>query len=310
MRGGHVKSVVKSIPVHMDGIDEVEVLVIDDGSSDDTAEEAAEGGAKVIRHIQNKGLGCAFQTAMNYAAESGADIMVNMDGDGQFSAGDMDGIIAPIINGQADMVTASRFIEKKRKPDMPTIKYWGNVGMSMFVSHLCRKKYHDVSCGFRAYSRETILRSNFHGKYTYTQEAFIFYTSQNLKIVEVPVDVKYFPDRESRIAGNLFHYAQKTSGIILSLYRDYYPMRLFGNMAAFFLAAGVFFGGIFFWHFLTTGMFRGYLFAGLICAFSLLLALAFLCVGLCLQGNVRLRENQNRILHLLKKAGWHGAKMD
>lgn len=296
-----IEKVIKSIPKKIKGIDVIEILVVDDGSEDETDSLARNAGATVIKHTQNQGVGCAFQTAMAYASEHNVDIMVNMDGDGQFDPTDIEKLIQPILNKEADVVTASRFIDSNMIPDMPKVKLWGNIGMASIISHLCKHKYYDVSCGFRAYSKDTILRSNFHGKFTYTQEAFIFYTSQNLKIMEVPVPVRYFKDRKSRVAGNLFRYSKKTMGIILSLYRDYFPMRMMGSIAGFFLILTLIFGTIFFGHYLITGFFRDFLFAGLTAAFTFLTALAFLCCGISLQGAVRIQENQNRILYLLKK---------
>lgn len=279
----------------------LEILVVDDGSTDKTGEEAAKAGATVISHTGNKGLGIAFQTALNYAARCQADIMVNMDGDGQFDPADIKRLITPIIRNECDVAMGSRFIDKKPIMNMPKIKYWGNIGMAGIISHLCRNKFYDVSCGFRAYSKETILRSNFHGKYTYTQEAFIFYSTQNLKIQEIPVTVRYFTDRKSRVAGNLFKYGKKTMGIILSLYRDYYPMRLFSTIAVLLLLVAIGFGLPFVMHFMETGYFRDYLFAGFISAFTLALSIVFEAIGIIMQGSTRIQENQNRILYYMKK---------
>lgn len=297
----NIEKVIKSINNQIKGIDVIEILVVDDGSEDETDSLARNAGATVIKHIQNKGVGCAFQTAIAYASEHNVDVMVNMDGDGQFNSNDIERLIQPILEKKADVVTASRFIDSNMIPDMPKAKLWGNKRMASIISHLCKHKYYDVSCGFRAYSKETILKSNFHGKFTYTQEAFIFFTSQNLKIIEVPVPVQYFKDRKSRVAGNLFKYSRKTMGIILSLYRDYFPMRMMGSIAGFFLILTLLFGVIFFGHYMMTGFFRDYLFAGLTAAFTFLTALAFLCCGISMQGSVRIQENQNRILYLIKK---------
>lgn len=280
----------------------IEVLVVDDGSTDSTVDEAIAAGATVVSHTGNKGLGIAFQTAMDYAANSGADIMVNMDGDGQFNPAEIPTLIAPIVNKEADVVMGSRFKGKDTKPEnMPGIKYWGNKRMSNIISKLCRDKFYDVSCGFRAYSRETILKSNFHGKYTYTQEAFIFYSTQNLKIVEVPISVRYFTDRKSRIAGSIFKYAKKTSGIIISLYSDYFPLRLYGGIAVFFLLLAIGLGIPFFYHFLQTGYFRERLAFGLTSAFCVMISSLSGAIGVILQGTTRMQENQNRILYQLKK---------
>ena len=118
---------------------------------------------------------------------------------------------------------------------MPPIKRWGNDRMTNLISRLCRRKFTDVSCGFRAYSRETLLKINFHGRYTYTQESFISFCFDGLAIREVPIDVTYFPERKSRVAGSIPKYLKKTSGIIVGLMRDYYPMRFFGSIGGVFL---------------------------------------------------------------------------
>lgn len=280
----------------------IEVLVVDDGSTDATVQEAQAAGAVVVSHTGNKGLGIAFQTAMDYAVGCGADIMVNMDGDGQFDPAEIPVLITPIVKKEADVVMGSRFKGNNKKPEnMPVIKYWGNKRMSDIISKLCRDKFYDVSCGFRAYSRETILKSNFHGKYTYTQEAFIFYSTQNLKIAEVPISVRYFTDRKSRIAGSIFKYAKKTSGIIISLYSDYFPLRLYGGIAVFFFLLAIGLGIPFFYHFLQTGYFRERLAFGLTSAFCIAISCLSGAIGVILQGTTRMQENQNRILYQLKK---------
>ena len=110
------------------------VLVVDDGSSDDTAHLAFSSGAAVIRHKQNKGLGQAFRSAVDYAIDHGYDLMVNMDGDGQFDPDDIARLIAPLVNQEADFVTASRFLRGDNIPHMPPVKRWGNARMNSLIS--------------------------------------------------------------------------------------------------------------------------------------------------------------------------------
>lgn len=296
-----IQKVVGNIPKTFEGIDRVQVLVVDDGSADDTARLALEMGAAVIRHKVNKGLGQTFRDAVEYAVTHGYDLMVNMDGDGQFNSENIARLIAPILNNEADFVTGSRFMTHEKIPNMPAVKRWGNDRMTNLISRLCRRKFTDVSCGFRAYSRDTLLRINFHGRYTYTQESFISFCFDGLAIREVPVEVTYFPGRKSRVAGSILKYLKKTSGIIVGLMRDYYPMRFFGSIGGVFLIPALAFGLMFLIHYLKVGYFSGYLFAGLISAFCLLISVLMFSFGVAMESMVRINRNENRILYELRR---------
>ncbi len=296
-----IQEVLRSIPRSYEGVDFVRLLVVDDGSKDETTRLANEAGATVIRHKQNKGLGYAFRSAVDFAIEHGYDIMVNMDGDGQFDSNDIARLIQPILNNEADFVTASRFLNQKEIEHMPPIKKWGNARMNQLVSTLCGQKFSDVSCGFRAYSRETLLKINFHGRFTYTQESFISFHFENLAMREVAIDVTYFPERKSRIAGSITKYLKKTSGIIVGLMRDYYPMKFFGFIGGLFLIPAIIFGLMFLIHYLTVGYFSGYIFAGLICAFCTLVSVLMFSFGVAMESMVRINRNENRILYHVRK---------
>lgn len=296
-----IGQVLRDIPVAIPGVTKISKLVIDDGSSDQSGSVATANGAIVKRHVTNRGVGEAFKTALAYAVSNGIDLMVNIDADGQFAPVDIAKVVEPIIAGEADFVTASRFIDASVMPDMPKVKHWGNKRMSDLISLLSGRRFYDVSCGFRAYSREAMLNLNLHGKFTYTQETFLDLSIKNLAIKEVPVHVRYFPGRQSRVAGNLFHYAYKTSKIILRCYRDYFPLRFFWSIAAFFCLLAAAFGALFWGHFFMTGRFSGQLWAGFVSGFLLMAGLVFLVTGVVADMFDRMRSNQEKILYLLKK---------
>ena len=296
-----IQQVLRSIPTSYEGIDFVRLLVVDDGCWDDPARLAHEAGATVIRHKQNKGLGQAFRSAVDFAIDHGYDIMVNMDGDGQFDSNDIARLIAPILNNEADFVTASRFKNQQKIEHMPPIKKWGNAQMNRLVSALCGQRFSDVSCGFRAYSRETLLKINFHGRFTYTQESFISFHFNNIAMAEVPINVTYFPERKSRIAGSIMKYLKKTLGIIVGLMRDYYPLRFFGFIGGLFMVPAVVFGLMFLIHYIRVGYFSGYIFAGLICAFCTLVSVLMFSFGIAMESMVRINRNENRILYHVRK---------
>lgn len=296
-----IAEVVANVPRRMAGIGTVTVLVVDDGSADATARLAAEAGAVVARHGVNRGVGAAFNTAVEYALEHRFDLMVNIDGDNQFNPRDIPQLAAPILAGEADMTTASRFIDPALVPDMPPAKLYGNKLMSGFISALVGTRFYDVSCGFRCYSRESLLQLNLHGAFTYTQETFIDLSVKRLRIKEVPVKVVYFAERRSRVAGNLFKYAAKTSNIILRSYRDYYPLRFFWSLALVFALPALALGWVFFSHYFATGLFTGSLYAGFSAAFLFMMATVFFVLGIVADMLVRLRVNQGKILYRLKK---------
>ncbi len=223
-----IAATVRKIPRTIFGIDEVFVQIIDDGSKDKTVEKAREAGADFIySNGINRGIGITFRTAVEKALENGADIMVNMDADGQFDPNDIPKLIAPIINREADMASASRFGDKQAK-DMPKTKYYLNFIGAYIIGKFMNHKIDDLTCGFRAYSRETLLRLNLPGEFTYTQETIIDAIGKNLKISWVPIVVTYHVNRKSRVVKSIYSYVKSSSKLILKAVRDVRPMKFFG----------------------------------------------------------------------------------
>jgi glycosyltransferase involved in cell wall biosynthesis len=300
-----ITSVINRIPTHIDGINEIFVLVIDDGSKDKTVQTAMECGAKVISHRYNKGVGGAFNTGLNIALAAGADIMVNIDADGQFSPEEIPILVEPILSKEADFVIGDRFSQPdgtvKKPKEMSTIKYWGNKQMSHLISMLTNQEFNDVSCGFRAYSKEAMLHLNLTGKFTYTQETFLDLANKEILITSVPIHVKYFSQRKSRVAHNIWIYFYRTVNIILRAYRDYRPLRFFTGLGflPFIVGAGC---GLFtFVHFIRTGDITPYKFLGLLGLYLVSLAFILWIIGILADMFVRIRLYQEQILYHEKK---------
>ena len=296
-----IGQVIQSCPKSIKDISQIDTLVIDDGSDDDTSSEATKFGAKVLKHHKNFGVGKAFRTALNYAVENEYDLLVSIDGDGQFNATDIEFLVRPLIDDQIDLVIGSRFENKESVPNMPRTKMIGNKLMSYFISKLVGQTFHDVSCGFRSYNRKALFELNLHGDFTYTQETFLECAVKKMNIVEVPITVKYFKNRKSRVVKSIFKYAFSSLGIILRGYRDYFPLKFFWSIALFLFVPGFIFGAIFFGNYIINGVFTGFLFAGFISAFLLGLAIIFLVLGILADMLDRIRSNQDRILYHLKK---------
>ena len=211
------------------------VLVVDDGSTDATAERAGAAGAEVVSHRENRGLGKTFREGAEQALAMGADIIVNIDGDGQFDPVDIGKLVGPIVAGEAEMVTASRFADRKLVPKMPAVKRWGNQRVARIVERLTGQRFHDVSCGFRAFSREAMLKMNLFGSFTYTQETFLDLIFKDLRILEVPVRVKGVREfGESKIASSIPRYAIRSLQIMLRAFISYRPFTSLATVACVF----------------------------------------------------------------------------
>lgn len=249
-----IGDVIKKIPRAIGGISAVEVIVVDDGSTDETAAIARRERAMVVSHPKPMGVGAAFHTGIRTALMEGADCIVNIDADGQFNPLDIPTLLAPILVGKAGFVTATRFAKKKFMPQMPGIKLWGNRWMTRIINFVTSQNFTDVSCGFRAYTRDTALKLTLFGHFTYTQETFIDLTFKRVAMVEVPLKIR--GEREfgqSRVASNLWRYGLKSATIIFRAARDYYPLYLFGTPGVIAFAIGVVSGLFLLGHYLTTG---------------------------------------------------------
>lgn len=236
-----IAAVIEKIPRSMDGIGDVKVVVIDDGSTDGTADLARQAGAYVVNHSHNMGVGKAFASGVDAALRLGADIIVNMDSDGQFNPADIPKLIEPIIKHGYGFVTCTRFAKREFIPQMPWIKKWGNRMMCRIVNWVIwNANFTDVSCGFRAFTRDTALRLTLFGEFTYTQESFIDLAAKDIQMTEVPLRVRGVRQYgKSRVASNLWRYAFQTLPIIVRAMRDTRPLKFFGLLSLAFAAPGV-----------------------------------------------------------------------
>jgi len=219
---------IREIPREFQGIDEILIQIIDDGSKDGTAKVAREAGANiVISHETNRRLGAAFNTAVESAIDNQANIMVNIDADGQFDSGQIQEMIQPIIDGDADITIGDRF--KKGSADgIPFLKNLLNRLAAKIVGTFLNTEIHDLTCGFRGHSKEALLRLNKVTGFTYTQETIIDAIGKKLKLTWIPVSVKYFDGRQSRIVKSIWSFVNNSTKIIIKAVRDVRPMKFFG----------------------------------------------------------------------------------
>jgi len=300
-----VGRVIRAVPRTIAGIARTEVLVVDDGSTDDTVDEAARAGAHVIRHATTRGVGGAFHSALTYGLDHGADLIVTIDADGQFNPADIPALIAPVLAGQAEFSTASRFKDPTLTPEMPWSRLWGNRLMSRLVSSLTRQRFYDVSCGMRCYGRRAALQLYLLARFTYTQEVFLNLAFREVRIAEVPIRVR--GQREfgtSRVAGSLWRYGLRTAAIIVRSYRDYWPLPFFGAIATGLLACAAGLGGFFLVHYARTGMFRPHTWAGVGAGACIGLAALMLHLGLIGDMLNRHRIYLEELLYRQRESAW------
>jgi len=296
----NIQRVIANLPRSLDGIKTVQTLVVDDGSIDQTARLALASGAQVVSHGKNRGVGTAFQSAVRFSLENDADILVGIDADGQFDPAEIPALIQPIIEEQAEMVVGNRFASGK-PINMSRIKYWGNKKVAQLLGNITGQTFQDVSCGFRAYSREALLRLNIFAEFTYTHETILSLMYQGLRVMEYPITVRYFLDRKSRVAGSILHYAVQTSKIILRVLLDYRPIRVFGSFGSLCMIIGIGFELFLMTHYVLTSSFSPYKATGFIGLGFIIFGLLILVIALIADMLNRLRVNQDKLLYEIKQ---------
>jgi glycosyltransferase involved in cell wall biosynthesis len=225
------------LPRDIPGVDRVEWLIIDDGSTDATVEVArAHGVDHVVRHTTNKGLAAAFQTGLNACLQLGADIIVNTDADNQYPGAFIPELIAPILAHKADMVIADRQVHLI--PHFSRVKIALQRLGSRVVRYVSGTGVPDAPSGFRALSRETALRINVMTGYTYTLETIIQAGKRNLTVTHIPIHVNP-KTRDSRLIRSLPDYVARSMITIFKLLVMYEPLRTFTWVSLPFLLVGV-----------------------------------------------------------------------
>ncbi|WP_158372284.1 glycosyltransferase family 2 protein [Cellulosimicrobium cellulans] len=225
-------AVLESIPRAIEGVDELEILVIDDGSTDRTVEVARALGVRhVVRHSRNQGLARSFRDGVDYALAHGADVVVNTDGDNQYPQDRIPDLVRPVIDGTADIVIADRQTATIAHFS-PFKKLMQRVG-SRVVNYAADTQLPDAASGFRAYSRDALLRLNVVTEFSYTMETIIQAGHKRLRIASLPVTTNA-KTRESRLFRNIFHHMAKSASAIVRSYLMFKPYVLFAWFAAVF----------------------------------------------------------------------------
>lgn len=269
----NIRQVLSDIPKSVSGIDDIEILVIDDGSVDDSVNIAKECGVEVIEISHNKGLANAFRTGIHEALKRGADIIVNTDADNQYKASDIEKLVQPIISNEADIVVGARdiFSIKEFSPLKKILQKLGSAALRLLSS----TKVDDAPSGFRAFSKNAALKINVFDNYTYTMETLIQAGAKGLRVVSVPIGVNK-QTRKSKLVKNIFDYVFKSMKTTVRMFIVYRPFRFFAIISAIAGLAGLGLVGRFLYFYLQ-GAGNGHV-QSLICSAVLLISAVQLLV--------------------------------
>lgn len=231
---------LNDLPKHIDGIDEIEYLIINDGSQDNTVEVAKNWGVHyVVNFRQNKGLAKGFMAGLDACLSNGADIIVNTDADNQYCGEDIEKLVRPILEGKADVVIGERPIDDTEHFS-PLKKKLQHIG-SWTVRIASKSDIPDAPSGFRAYSREAAMRLNVVNKYTYTLETIVQAGHERFAMTSVPIRTNA-ELRESRLFSSMFGYIKKSMVTIVRSFMMYKPLTFFGGIGVVIFLIGLLLG--------------------------------------------------------------------
>lgn len=240
-----------ALPRQVRGIDEIEVIVVDDGSTDRTSDVAWEHGVdEVVRFPNHQGLARAFAAGLDHALQRGADVIVNTDADNQYDAADIEALVQPILRGEADMVIGDRDASRLAHFSF-TKRVLQGLG-SWAVRQLSSTSIPDATSGFRAMSRHAALKMNVLSDFTYTLETIIQAGKKQIAVTHVPVRARP-TERPSRLFSGASHYIRRSVATLLRMYAFYEPFKFFFLIGGALIAAATLIGVRFLYDYVTEG---------------------------------------------------------
>ncbi|MEA2450300.1 MAG: hypothetical protein QOG63_2232 [Thermoleophilaceae bacterium] len=287
------------LPRELPGVDELEWLIVDDGSTDRTVEVArANGVHHIVRLTNNKGLAAGFQAGLDACLKLGADIIVNTDADNQYSADDIPKLIQPILDGDADMVVGDREVQNIAHFSRLKVRLQ-HLG-SAVVRRASGTELPDTTSGFRAYNREAALQMTVVSKFTYTLETIILAGKMLVATDHVPIRTNA-KTRESRLFPSMWAYVRRNTVSILRIYSSYEPLRVFTFAAAVVGIAAAIIWGRFAWFYIVEGEGAGHVQSLILGAVLFIAAVQLMALGIIGDILAGMRTLQQRTLERVRR---------
>jgi glycosyltransferase involved in cell wall biosynthesis len=267
---------IANLPCAISGIDEIEYLIIDDGSTDNTLQVAHQAGIHHIIQQYHQGLAAAFTTGLDACLKHGADIIVNTDADNQYNSEDIERLIEPILAGRAQLVIGDRGVATLKL--FPPIKRLLHRLGSWVIGRVSGLHTPDATSGFRALSRQAALRTLVLSEYSYTLETLIQAGAHGLPVEYVPIRTNP-PTRPSRLMRSIPHFLSRSSTTIIRAYTMYRPLRVFTILGMLLILAGMVPGIRFLYFYIIKGT-AGYIQSLILSAILLIVGFQVLLIGL------------------------------
>ncbi len=303
---GTLSQTIVALPRSLPGVDCIEYLVIDNGSTDDTVKVARESGVHHVVHLPVKGLAGAFIAGLEACVHRGADIIVNTDADNQYFAGDIEKLVAPILAGTADMVVGDRGVGTH--PEFSKLKQILQRFGSWVIARASGFEVPDATSGFRALSREAAQRTLVLSQYSYTLETLIQAGARRMAVTFVPIRTNP-QTRPSRLMRGIPDYLAHSSATIIRAYTMYRPLRVFTLIGSLFVLAGMI-PGIRFLYYFAIGQGDGKIQSLILTAVLLIVGFQILMIGLLADLIGFNRKILEEILYRLRKVESKEARPD
>jgi glycosyltransferase involved in cell wall biosynthesis len=274
------------------------IVVFDDASSDKSVQYALKAGATVHMNRTNHGLGNNFNIIVTHAIAGNYDYLLTVDADGQFPPTEVRKVLVSALGSDSDVTLGSRFLNKELSQEVPKSRTKGNKVVRGIIKVISGKKVSDATCGLRVYSRNGYLTLHPTEKFSYTVESMTQLLLANMKILEVPIRVRYFEGRNSTISGSLYRYGRKTIGITSRLALSFALSRLL-RKSTWLMFSGAIIQLLFFYVSAVTGRFRGNLClatSGAIVFFIGLASFFFYVISLKLDHNLKINLITQKLL--------------
>ena len=291
---GTLPETLAEIPRHIDGVDAIEILLLDDGSTDGSAEVARQHGVDhVVRSTRSRGLAATFKAGIDAALDLGADIVVNTDGDNQYPGSAITALVGPILRGEADMVVGDRQVASVEHFSF-TKKKLQALG-SWVVRQVSGTDVPDTTSGFRAFTRETAQRLNLVSDYTYTLETIIQAGKKRLAIAHVPIEARQ--TRPSRLIRSNWDYVKRSASTIVRIYAMFEPLKFFSYVSAAFIVPGIALGLRYLYFREVLGEGQGHIQSVVLAGVLLILGFMIFLIGLLADINASSRRLLEEVLY-------------